>query len=329
MSKGHSTTFRYTVRVVTLLIAVLVIVTGCAQNKAQETGGTGKKTIKIGYLPITHAAPLYIEEELSKGKAEQFELELVKFGSWPDLMDALNTGNIDGASVLIELAMKAKEQGIDVKAVALGHKDGNVIVVANDIQSVNDLKGKHFAIPHKFSTHNVLLYQMLKMNGMTYDDLKVVELPPAEMPAALSEKRIAGYVVAEPFGAKSVAIKKGKVLYQSEELWADSVDCGLVLRGDLIRNHPEAVKAFVAEYVKAGQQAEQKDEHAKTILKKYMNVEDQVLDLSLQWIKYDELKLDEASYNLLRDYMIEMNLSEQPPSFAEFVDNSFIEEALS
>ena len=42
-------------------------------------------------------------------------MELVKFGSWPDLMDALNTGRIDGASVLAELAMKANELGIDLK----------------------------------------------------------------------------------------------------------------------------------------------------------------------------------------------------------------------
>ncbi|MDF2661675.1 MAG: NMT1-like family protein [Paenibacillus sp.] len=312
-----------------IMIAFLLALTGCGQGTGKETSGdSGKRKIRIGYLPITHAAPLYIEEELGKGKFNRFELELVKFGSWPDLMDALNTGNIDGASVLIELAMRAKEQGIDLKTVALGHKDGNVVVSSNDIMTVSDLKGKNFAIPHKFSTHNVLLYQMLKQHGMQYSDVKVVELPPAEMPAALSEKRIAGYVVAEPFGAKSVVIKKGKVLFQSEQLWKDSVDCGLVIRGDLIRKDREAVKEFVAEYVKAGQKAEQKDAQAKQILKKYMNVEDEVLGLSLEWIKYDDLKLDKASYEELREYMKEMKLSDNPPTFEEFVDNSFIEEAL-
>ena len=60
---------------------------------------------------------------------------MVKFGSWPDLMDALNTGRIDGASVLIELAMKAKELGIDLKAVALGHQDGNVLVSSKESEN--------------------------------------------------------------------------------------------------------------------------------------------------------------------------------------------------
>ncbi len=42
-------------------------------------------------------------------------------------MDALNSGRIDGASTLIELAMKSKQKP-NIKAVALGHHEGNVIM---------------------------------------------------------------------------------------------------------------------------------------------------------------------------------------------------------
>ena len=108
-------------------------------------------------------------------------------------MDALNSGKVYVASMLIELAMKAKEQDIDLKVVALGHRDGNVVVVSEDINKVEDLKGKNFAIPSKLSTHNILLYIMLKNHGLTYGDVNVIDLPPPEMPAALSEGRITGY----------------------------------------------------------------------------------------------------------------------------------------
>ena len=64
------------------------------------------KTVKIAYLPITHAVPLYIENELSNGKFRHFSLELVKFGSWTELAEALNAGKVDGALMLIELAVK-------------------------------------------------------------------------------------------------------------------------------------------------------------------------------------------------------------------------------
>lgn len=308
---------------VLLLLVILVILTACGNKKNEE-----KPTFKVGYLPITHAAPLFIEDDISGGEFEHFNLELVRFSTWTDLVDALNTGNIQGASMLIELAIRAKEQGIDLKAVALGHKDGNVIISAPEINEPADLVGETFAIPHTFSTHNILYYLMMKQAGLSYDDANVVELGPAEMPAALAEGRIAGYVVAEPFGARSVVIDKGKVLFQSEELWPESIDCGLVIRGDWIENYREATQEFVDAYVEAGAIAELKNDEAKHILKQYMNVDDEVLALSLQWIKYDELRLDEPAYQTLIDYVVEMGLSENPPAFEDFVDNSFIDKAM-
>ena len=43
-------------------------------------------------------------------------------------------------------------KAFDVRAAALGHTEGNIIIVNKDINSVQDLKGKSFAIPHKQST---------------------------------------------------------------------------------------------------------------------------------------------------------------------------------
>lgn len=301
-----------------VLFAVLVLA-ACGNN--DQTTSNEKPTIRIGYLPITHAVPLYMQ---NNNKYDDYNLELVKFGSWPDLMDALNTGAIDGASVLIQLAMNAKEKGIDLKAVALGHRDGNVLIAGNDITSVEDLKGKSFAIPSRFSTHNILLYEMLQKHGIAYDEVNVVELPPAEMPAALAEGRIAGYVVAEPFGAMSVALENGHVLYQSEEIWPNSIDCGLVLRGDFIEKNKQLVQSFVDDYVVGGELAEEKDAHTKEVVGEYLTVENNVLDLSLQWISYDNLKIEQDSFTVLRDALIEMDLSESPPSYEEFIDGSFI-----
>lgn len=310
------------------VISALVLGLAACQNSSKDVSSRSnaeKQTVKIAYLPITHALPLYIENELGKQNFKNINIELIKFGSWPELMDALNTGKVDGASVLIELAMKAKEQGIDLKAVALGHRDGNVVVVSQDINKTTDLKGKTFAIPHRLSTHNVLLYQMLKDAGLNYSDLKVVELPPPEMPAALAEGRISGYVVAEPFGAKSVANGKGKVLFQSKDIWKDSVCCGLVLRGDFIKNKGAAAEELLKEYISAGKYIDSKGEKVHEISGKYMSVEQNVLDLSMEWISYKDLKIYEKDYNDLRKYLVEMDLSKNPPLYKDFVDNTLID----
>src|SRR5699024_8095268 len=148
--------------------------------------------------------------------------------SWPDLIDALNAGQIDGASVLMQLAMQAKSIGVDIKAVALGHRDGNVIISDSDVETVADLKDTTFAIPHTHSAHHLLINEVLKEEGLAYDDADLVEMPPPEMPAALAEGRISGYAVAEPFGALAVNLDVGKVLAFSEEFWPDSYCCVLV-----------------------------------------------------------------------------------------------------
>lgn len=309
-------------KLLVIVTALVLALAGCGSSKTTSTSEGEKQVIKIGYLPITHAATLFVQ---AQEQYPDYEIELVKFGSWPDLMDALNTGAIDGASVLAQLAMTAKEKGIDLKAVALGHRDGNVLIGGKDINSVADLKGKSYAIPNKFSTHNVLLNEMLTKNGLTIDDVDVVELAPAEMPAALAEGRIAGYVVAEPFGAISVALDKGKVLYNSEEIWPNSICCLLVFRSGFLEDNKDVVKTFVADYTAAGDKAQARDAETKAAIQKYLDVEDEVLEVSLEWIQYDNLKIEEDGYDILRNYLIDMKLSENPPTYEEFVDSSFIQ----
>ena len=84
-------------------LALGAALTGCARDAAATTG---KRTIKIAYLPITHALPVFAAKEALAASDDDLQIELVKYGSWPELLDALNTGRVDGASVLIELAMK-------------------------------------------------------------------------------------------------------------------------------------------------------------------------------------------------------------------------------
>lgn len=311
-----------------IVIGLLVGITGCGNTPAATINT--KKTIKIAYLPITHAAPLFVEAENIKKNTpglENVNIELIKFGTWTELSDALNAGKVDGASILIELAMKAKEQGIDLKVVGLGHRDGNNVTVAPDINSTVDLKGKTVAVPQRFSTQNILLYKLLKDANLEYTDVKVVELPPSEMPAALAEGRIAGYIVAEPFGSKAVAMGKAKVLYASKDLWVDSICCGLVLRGDFINNNKEITQKLVNGYIAAGKEAETKNEQFETVMSKYLAVDKKTLASSLQYTSYINLRFNEKDYEQLTTYLTIMGLAKNPPKYSDFVDNSFIDKA--
>ena len=297
--------------------AIALSAASCAKNtEATEAD----HTVKIAYLPITHSLAV-LEEAEQLEKESGLKVELVKYGSWNELLDALNSNRVDGASVLIELAMKSKQEGIGIKAVALGHHDGNVIIVSNDIETAADLKGRTFAIPHRQSSHNILLNDALSTAGLTIDDVNVTELAPTEMPSALASGQIDGYCVAEPFGAMGVSLGAGKVLFSSEELWEDSLCCGLVLTDKFIDERYDDAKAFTESYKKAGNALDK--EEAKAIARKYFSQSDEVLDISLQWISYDDLDITEDEYNTLVEKVKNYGLSDDPPAYSEFVKNDF------
>ena len=69
---------------------------------------------------MANVLPLFEAKKLLEKEHSNVKVELVKYGGWSELMDALNTGRVDGASVLIEMAMKSREQGIPLKLAMLG-----------------------------------------------------------------------------------------------------------------------------------------------------------------------------------------------------------------
>ena len=313
------------------IFSLALTIVGCGndtlENKTQvnETKAVNtnvqENIVKIAYLPITHSlAAIEAFEESVQNKSLNLKIELVRFGSWPELLDALNTGRVDGAIVLVELAMKAREQGIPIKAVALGHRDGNVVIGDNELENFSGVKGKTIAIPHRQSSHHILVQEALKKNNMSIADIKITELAPTEMPSALASNQVEGYCVAEPFGAMAVNLNLGKVLYSSEELWPDSICCGLVLTEKFINSHKELAHKFVEHYKASGAKLSDHDK-ALVLAQKYFKQQPKVLEQSLKWIKFDNLELTKESYDTLVSKVKEYGLSDNPPAYEDFVKN--------
>ena len=309
--------------IIIALLAVIIASIAYAYHEQEEPTAVEQKTVRIAYLPITHALPVFATKELETPDGP-VHVELVKYGSWPELMDALNTGKVDAAAVLVELGVKAREQGIDVRAAALGHTEGNIIIVGNDINSVQDLKGKSFAIPHKQSTHKIFVDLMLEKAGLTENDVRVVEMSPPEMPAALAVGQIAGYTVAEPFGSLALALNRGKVFEAPNALWHDNICCALVFNGAFVDTHHELAKAFTKAYLDAGAYLDAHPEAQKAIAKKYMKFKDPVIERSLQVISYKDLALTEERYQELVHHMKHIDLIKTVPAYTDFVDTSLL-----
>lgn len=314
-------------KMILFLLICTLLVSACAPQQQSQTSTHTQKTIKIGYLPITHAANLMMTKEINeKNKQRNYKIKLVRFNNWPDLMDALNSGRIDGASTLIELAMKSKSKGAPIKAVALGHHEGNV-VLGQKVHHLHDFKSNHdysFAIPHRYSTHYLLLERMREKLNIQPGHFHYHEMAPAEMPAALSEKRISGYSVAEPFGAIGEKLGKGQLLQHGSDIIPDAYCCVLVLQEDLIQHNQKAVRQLMRDYKQAGYDMTDTKKSVDVMEKNYKQNR-KILEQSAQWTSYGDLTIKEKGYRDIAKSVSEHHLFE-PPSFDSFVDPSLYKE---
>jgi ABC-type nitrate/sulfonate/bicarbonate transport system substrate-binding protein len=72
---------------------------------------------------------------------------------------------------LAPLAMRLREDGVPIKIVYLGQRDGTAMVVnrASQIYRIEDLRGKTIVVPNRFSNQKLLVVKALKEHGVALD----------------------------------------------------------------------------------------------------------------------------------------------------------------
>lgn len=282
-------------------------------------------SFKIGYLPITHSLAVVVADKLNSSKYKNLKPELVKFSSWPELLDAYNSGKIQAASELLVLALAGAERGVPESVVALSHRHGDILTVAKDINSVKDLKGKRVAIPHRMSVHNILLSQALKKVGLTLKDVEWIEMPPPDMPAALARGDIKGFIVAEPFGTKAIQAGFGKKLLNAKDIWPDYICCGLVINPSFKKQYPAATREYVDSFTAAGRFIDTNRREAIKIARQYMNIDEKVFEQSLGLdVSYGDLRLKRSEVEKLQKYALELNLIKKPVDLDNLLDLTLV-----
>ena len=297
----------------------------------QAESATGKPTLTIGYLPITDHLTIIAKERKT---FTQSELKPVKFGSWPELAEALKAGAVDGAFVLSPIAINLRQKGAPLRAVLLGHRNGSVITVRADgeIHTPADLKGHTIAIPSRFSTHNILLHRLLAKFKLDPDkDLKIIELAPPEMVNALATKRIDAFIVAEPFGAQAELQKVGRVLILSKDIWPDHICCVLNLQQKVIDERPEAVQELISALIATGHEITQDPgaaaKSSKALLGQKPEVIEHVLTTPKDRVTYEKLVPELADFVATQDALINLGVLKERIDLKAYLDDHFARKA--
>ncbi len=261
--------------------------------------------------------------------------EPVRFSGWPELKEAHLSGNLPATFILAPMAMKLRQQGIPIKIVYLGHRDGTALVVHkdSDIYSFKDLKGKRIAIPNRFSNQYLIIYKGLLDYGMSINDVTLLEMPPPDMPAALYAKAVDGIIAGEPLMAQTELDGYGRVLYQAKELWPNFISCVLAVEERVINEHPEWVQKLVDGIASSGKWLEAGMEHrmdaAEAVATNYYNQNPRLLRFVLSKppdrVTYSNLMLAKKDFEQIADLALQAGVLDGPIAFEEYTDTRFSE----
>ncbi len=237
--------------------------------------------LKLGYLPITDAAPLLIAHALGYFSDQGINAPRpVMVRSWKVLVESFLAGRFNLTHMLFPIPVWMRfKQKFPVKVLAWDHTNGSAVTVQgnSDIRGFGDLGGKKIAVPSWYSTHNLIMQMGIRARGLTPvikssgKDLKPNEvnlfvMSPPEMAPALSGKKMDGFIVAEPFNALAELKLKARIMRFTGDIWKNHPCCVLVCHESLIKEHSSFVQKAVNAVVRAQLWCEANREEAAHIL---------------------------------------------------------------
>jgi NitT/TauT family transport system substrate-binding protein len=293
--------------------------------------------LTVGYLPVTCHLTCPVTAFATRTTTTSTRFTSQRFSEFPTVVEALKARKIDATFLLAPLAMVLREQGVPIHIVYLGHRDGSTVIVrkASRAKTLRDLKGSVFARPSRFSNQYLVITKLMEDEGMAPADLQFVDLPPPDMPAALAAGTIDAYFVGEPFAAKSELLGTGRVLYYAKDIWPHFVSCVLVVRDELIQEHPEIVRDLVRGIAESGEWAERhRLEAAKLAARKeYYNQDPKLLEFVLTHpadrVSYRGLTPTDEDLKSIMHYAIKAGILKQELELGSIVDRRFIPEHIN
>lgn len=298
-----------------------------------KKGQEQSNRVRIGFLPVTCHLTCPVTHFINKNQSGDGIFEPVRFNGWPELKEAYLSGYTPATFILAPMAMALREQGVPIKIVYLGHRDGTAMMVHKDsrIYRIEDLKGKKVAVPNRFSNQRLLLFKALRERGMKITDIELLEMPPPDMPAALYSRAVDAISSGEPFMGQTELDGYGRVLYLTKDIWPNFISCVLAVHEDLIKNDPDTVQRLVDGIARSGKWIDQSMDHrmqtADFVSKNYYNQDPRLLEFVLSKppdrVKYINLEPLRPEFEEIQRLGVEGGILNGTLKFEDYVDDQF------
>ncbi|MFM2294020.1 MAG: hypothetical protein RLZZ350_433 [Verrucomicrobiota bacterium] len=210
------------------------------------------RALRLGFVPLTDCAPLVVAQEFGFFAKYSLNVSLQRELGWAAIRDKVITGELDAAQAVAGMPFAATlglgSSRCDCVTGLVLNLHGNCITLSNELwqHGVRDAATlaefiratKHertltFGVVFTFSSHNFLLRSWLAAAGINPgQDVRIVVVPPPQMPGALDAGHIDGCCVGEPWNSVAVQTRVGWVAATSAELAPNHPEKVLMVRRD-------------------------------------------------------------------------------------------------
>jgi len=275
--------------------------------------------------------------DLTPNQGKRYELKQILFQANPERFQAYLAGELDAGTAPGLAVIFARAQGMDMKIVASvcleagGNYFATTYMVKDDgpIKSIKDLKGGTIGVVGIKTATDLWARAGLINAGLVPDtDTKVVPMAFPVIGDAVRTGKVSAGTFVEPFYSAEMA-KGGlrKLFTATEAVGYDHELLDLFFSEKFLKANPDAVRAFLADYVAVTKYYLSHMEQAKADLHKagFVRTPLPVYLKTSDWKRTADARVDVASLEKLATFMHDkLQWLEKPVNVKEMVDQSFL-----
>jgi ABC-type nitrate/sulfonate/bicarbonate transport system substrate-binding protein len=276
--------------------------------------------------------------DLTPNQGKRYELKQILFQANPERFQAFLAGEIDAGTAPGLAVIFARAQGLDMKIVASVSQEAagsqwfsTTYMVKDDgpIKTVKDLKGGTIAIVGIKTATDLWARAGLINAGLVPDrDTKVVPMSFPAIGEAVRTGKVSAGTFVEPFYSAEVAKGGLRKLFTARDAVGYDHELLDIWFGEkFLKAHPDAVRAFLADYVAVTKYYLANTEQAKRDLHKtgFVRTPLEIYLKNADWKRDPGGRVDVESLRKLSSFMLDkLQWLEKPVSVESMVDQSYL-----
>lgn len=220
--------------------------------------------VRVGYNPSgTSDTLFFLARRLNYFQQESLDVDLLPFDSGANEVALLAAGQLDVAGGGLSAQLyDAIARGGTLRVVADLASDPpgygfEVLVVRNDLirsgrfKTLKDLKGMTIALSAPGSSSWSVLDQLLKKEGLHFDQVRPVFIPFPHHPLALQEKVVDAALTLEPGATQAVQQGLATAIVGDDAFYPNEEIAVVAYSGQLIKNRRDVGLRFMRAYLRA------------------------------------------------------------------------------